>query len=376
MTSILRVLIWVWLAMASGPLWAQANPFAPGWNMDPEASELRFQSIKKGSVIELSTFTSMTGSITETGEANVNILLDSIDTKLDLRNVRMRFLFFETFQHPVASLSMKLTPQMLDGLAEKRRITRRMPYTLTMRGNSWEFEAEMVLTLMSDDHVAVSPAEPIVMSVEQLGLLEGLQKLQDAANVDIVPATVVTFDFVFRRAGTENADRPPATQGEAVVSAGGLVPVQSTASAQSSAAPPPAIPARAALEPEGDFSREACVGRFEILSRSGNIFFAPTSSEIQDDSLPLLNTVVDIIQRCPNLSVQVAGHTDSRGSSQFNQRLSERRAESVADFLLSRGIAEGRIEWIGFGENRPIASNATFRGRAQNRRIEFIPQSG
>ena len=69
--------------------------------------------------------------------------------------------------------------------------------------------------------------------------------------------------------------------------------------------------------------------------------------------------------------VKVSGHTDSTGSDSYNQQLSQRRAESVANFLISQGVKPGRFYAIGFGESQPIASNATSQGRALNRRVEL-----
>ena len=69
--------------------------------------------------------------------------------------------------------------------------------------------------------------------------------------------------------------------------------------------------------------------------------------------------------------IVVAGHTDSRGSDDYNQALSERRAGSVARYLLSRDVVEARIEAVGFGEDTPIADNGTAEGRSLNRRVEL-----
>ena len=76
----------------------------------------------------------------------------------------------------------------------------------------------------------------------------------------------------------------------------------------------------------------------------------------------------------PDLRVSVEGHTDSVGSVAYNQTLSERRAKTVRDYLVSQGIDASRITTRGFGKSKPIASNDTAEGRAENRRVEIIPQ--
>jgi OOP family OmpA-OmpF porin len=74
----------------------------------------------------------------------------------------------------------------------------------------------------------------------------------------------------------------------------------------------------------------------------------------------------------PGLKVSVEGHTDSVGSDAYNERLSERRAHAVKDYLVHQGIDASRISTVGYGEAKPVASNKTESGRAQNRRAEII----
>ena len=325
---------------------AQDNPFEPGWVLEPEASSLRFQSVKNQSKIESSSFATITGAIEPSGMATVKILLDSVDTKVDLRNVRMRFLFFETFKFPEATITVQIDPAAVADLAQVRRKVMTLPYTISLHGISKTLEADLALTLIDDDLVAVSTNEPIALAVADFALTEGLEKLQDAASVEIVPSSTVTFDFIFNRLSAKGE----ATQ---------------------TAAAAPEKPASAALEATGDFSLEACVGRFEILSRSGNIYFAPGSARLTPDCRPLLDTVADIVERCPGLVIQVGGHTDSLGPDAANQALSEKRAASVVSYLAGKGIAPDRAIPVGFGEKIPVATNDTPKGRSQNRRIEF-----
>ena len=84
-----------------------------------------------------------------------------------------------------------------------------------------------------------------------------------------------------------------------------------------------------------------------------------------------LNGVAENLVQYPNSLVDVYGHTDSTGSDAFNQALSERRAQTVANYMQSRGVSQARIRWQGFGETLPIESNDTEAGRAANRRVEI-----
>lgn len=107
-----------------------------------------------------------------------------------------------------------------------------------------------------------------------------------------------------------------------------------------------------------------------ILNMPSNITFATNSSNIQSALAPTLNNVADILRNYPETIVEIFGHTDSTGSDSYNLDLSERRAQSVANYLLARGVTQ-KVITTGVGESQPIASNDTESGRAQNRRVEI-----
>jgi outer membrane protein OmpA-like peptidoglycan-associated protein len=85
-----------------------------------------------------------------------------------------------------------------------------------------------------------------------------------------------------------------------------------------------------------------------------------------------LAKVSGIVLAYPSLHLQVEGHTDSVGSDEYNQQLSERRADAVRDYIVQQGISAQSIEAKGFGKTDPIASNETTEGRQQNRRVELV----
>jgi OOP family OmpA-OmpF porin len=95
---------------------------------------------------------------------------------------------------------------------------------------------------------------------------------------------------------------------------------------------------------------------------------------IKPEWMPVLDEAADILQTNPNISVIIEGHTDSIGSVPYNQKLSERRANSVYQYLLNKGIASSRMSTVGYGELQPKATNETDEGRAINRRVEFQVQ--
>jgi outer membrane protein OmpA-like peptidoglycan-associated protein len=106
------------------------------------------------------------------------------------------------------------------------------------------------------------------------------------------------------------------------------------------------------------------------ITISSDVLFAFDRSDIRPEFYPELNVIADELQQ-RNGTLTVIGHTDSIGTEQYNQGLSERRARSVADFLISRGIPPERIITEGRGELQPVASNQTPEGRQQNRRVEI-----
>ena len=113
------------------------------------------------------------------------------------------------------------------------------------------------------------------------------------------------------------------------------------------------------------------VGDDIILNMPSNITFDTDQSAIKPQFFETLNSVAIVLQEFNRTLVDVTGHTDSTGTPQHNQRLSEARAGSVAEYLIAQGNNPNRFQAIGMGQNDPIASNTTPEGRAQNRRVEI-----
>ncbi|KAA5607485.1 OmpA family protein [Roseospira marina] len=108
-----------------------------------------------------------------------------------------------------------------------------------------------------------------------------------------------------------------------------------------------------------------------LLVMPANVTFAFDSSDIAPTFQPTLTEVATTLRNNPQTYIQVHGHTDAVGSETYNQGLSERRAQSVVNFLLGQGILPERLYWQGHGETQPIATNDTAAGRQQNRRVEI-----
>ena len=98
-------------------------------------------------------------------------------------------------------------------------------------------------------------------------------------------------------------------------------------------------------------------------------FFENNSAELKDSAHEELNKFADYMTNNPESRIIITGHTDSRGSEAYNQKLSERRANAVKDYLTNKGIESNRMTSMGAGESSPVADNSTSDGRAQNRRV-------
>jgi outer membrane protein OmpA-like peptidoglycan-associated protein len=113
------------------------------------------------------------------------------------------------------------------------------------------------------------------------------------------------------------------------------------------------------------------VGQDIVLNMPSNVTFATDSADLKPKFFETLNSVAIVLNEFNRTLVDVTGHTDSTGSSAHNQQLSERRAGTVAEYLVAQGNNPQRFQVLGMGQNEPIASNATAEGRAQNRRVEI-----
>jgi outer membrane protein OmpA-like peptidoglycan-associated protein len=108
-----------------------------------------------------------------------------------------------------------------------------------------------------------------------------------------------------------------------------------------------------------------------ILNLPGNITFEVDKTDVKPDFVEILDSVALVLNEYKSTMIEVAGHTDSTGSDSYNQLLSQQRAQSVSDILNRSGVAGVRIDTVGYGESRPIASNSSAAGRQQNRRVEL-----
>ncbi len=116
-------------------------------------------------------------------------------------------------------------------------------------------------------------------------------------------------------------------------------------------------------------TRETARGLIVNLS---DVLFDVDKATLKPGAREKLARIAGILAGHPDLKVEIEGHTDSTGSDEYNQRLSERRAASVHAYLMQQGIGQSIVATAGYGESRPVATNGTAAGRQQNRRVELI----
>jgi outer membrane protein OmpA-like peptidoglycan-associated protein len=332
-------------ALLAGAVAADAR----NWILDPAASKLTYQSVKKNTIVETNSIRNISGSLSENGAGKIVFDLDSVDTGVDLRNVRMRFLFFETFKFPTATVTANVDPAAFADLPTRRRMSAKLPFRLDMHGVVKDLEANVVVTMISETMVSIASETPIAVKVEDFGLLPNVEKLQIAANVtNIVPVASVSFDFVFNAEGVT----PPVVVVATTEGSTDVGPVATDAA-------------------KSEFSQDECLNRFEVISRTGAIYFRSGSARLDRASKPLIDAVVDVVGKCPGLNIEISGHTDSDGPDAYNQQLSEKRAQSVMDAVVAGGINAGQLRFAGYGETQPVAPNDSWDNKQLNRRIEF-----
>lgn len=133
---------------------------------------------------------------------------------------------------------------------------------------------------------------------------------------------------------------------------------------------PMAVPGNAAYQ-TGPLVNNSAEVQAAAQNVRGIVHFAFDSSAIDAEAANVLNEQVAFLKNYPDAVVLVAGHTDERGSREYNHALGERRAQAVKNYLASQGVADARVETISYGEDRPVATGTDEVSHAENRRAEL-----
>lgn len=174
------------------------SAMASQWQLDPNNSQLNFISTKKISVSEIHQFTQLSGSVDEMGNATIDIDLASVDTKIDIRNERMRKYLFNTDMFPKAQLTAQIEPATLDAIAEGASTTLTIDATLNLHGQSVPLVIDVAVTRLVGAKLSVVSLQPVLLNVADFNLVAGVDKLTELAGLPSISYTVpVTFYLTF-----------------------------------------------------------------------------------------------------------------------------------------------------------------------------------
>ena len=170
------------------------------WTLEPATSRLSYVSIKAGEVAEANRFDRLSGTVAADGTATLEIDLASVNTGVDIRNERMRDIFFQVVDNPTATVTAKLDPAAFAALAVGQSITRPLKASVSNKGAQSDIETDVLVTRVSADRVTVVPTAPVIISTDMFELTDELGELRALAQLpSITPAVPVTFTLAFKR---------------------------------------------------------------------------------------------------------------------------------------------------------------------------------
>ena len=170
------------------------------WTVDSDASELSYVTVKQGDIAEVNTFENLTGSVSESGEAVIEVDLASVSTLVDIRDERMRDIFFVVADNPTATVTAQVDPAAFEALGVGESLQTTLDTTVSLKGAEASFDAEVTVTRAGEDRVLAVTDKPVVVYADALELTAGLAQLQELAGLDsITPAVPVSFSIAFER---------------------------------------------------------------------------------------------------------------------------------------------------------------------------------
>lgn len=170
------------------------------WSVDSEASELAYVSIKQGEIAEINSFDTVTGNISAEGAAEISIDLSSVSTGVDIRDERMRDVFFVVADNPTATVTATIDPSAFEALGVGDSTTTVLDGTVSIKGVEAPFRTDVTVTRAGEDRVLAVSDAPVILEASRFELTDGLAQLQELAGLDsITPVVPVTFSLTFER---------------------------------------------------------------------------------------------------------------------------------------------------------------------------------
>lgn len=177
-----------------------AFPAAAQWALSPDESRIGFVSVKAGDFPESHYFREIQGTVSQSGEAEIVIPLDSVETNIDIRNERMREFLFETDTYPTAIIAASIDLDALNMMDVGARKSVDFAGELTLHGATAPIETTLTLTRIAETRVLVETTDPVILYADQFKLSAGIEKLMELASLpSITTAVPVAISLVFER---------------------------------------------------------------------------------------------------------------------------------------------------------------------------------
>jgi len=168
------------------------------WTLDNDASNLNFISIKASDIAEVHTFDQLQGTVESDGSATVIVQLASVDTLIPVRDERMREMLFEVDAFPVATITAKIDPETVTGLAPGEFIVVTSEVLVELHGEAAPLIMDLRITRLTDTRVVVASVKPVVVNAGMFNLVDGVEALREVAGLpNISKAVPVTFYLTF-----------------------------------------------------------------------------------------------------------------------------------------------------------------------------------
>ncbi len=168
------------------------------WKLNNDESSVNFISTKKSKVSEVHSFKSLGGSISDAGEAKINIQLASVDTNIEIRNERMKAMLFEIANFATADISATVDSTKAANLKPGESFTTKTKLNVELHGKTVSADAVLRAVKLSDGKLAVSTVKPLIINAADFSLVEGIEKLRTVAKLPSISTAVpVTVDLVF-----------------------------------------------------------------------------------------------------------------------------------------------------------------------------------
>lgn len=184
-------------ALLAGGLLAASGISYADWDLDNADSQLHFMSVKSSSIAELHTFKTISGSLSDSGQAELVIDLNSVDTKVPIRDERMQSMLFDTANFPQATLTTKVDIAAVKALKAGQTLTQDVELQLDLHGQTRMLPAQLQVTALASGKLMVATTAPVIIKAEDFDLVEGINALRDVVGLPsitlAVPVTATLF---------------------------------------------------------------------------------------------------------------------------------------------------------------------------------------